>query len=198
MGLLYKLSWCGMIMVTLAAFLFRDNEFVRIAALTYCVLSVIGVTFYLIKSSAYLRNIIAQNPHAIDKFFIAIDEEPQLLTFENKIIERAVDDGILDEYEEPETINRDTQPALAQAVRLQQLKDELANDAQSRWVHSTDSQHEEPCGVCFGEITKDALSCPECNKAAHSNCIRKWIRAGNTACVYCRAELIESIQIPTV
>ena len=49
------------------------------------------------------------------------------------------------------------------------------------------------CGVCFLELTDDSgdtyMVCPQCNKPAHSECIKKWLSSGQELCVYCRQKV---------
>lgn len=46
------------------------------------------------------------------------------------------------------------------------------------------------CGVCFLDLEEEdveyCMACPKCNKAAHTDCIKKWISSGQKLCVYCR------------
>ena len=52
------------------------------------------------------------------------------------------------------------------------------------------------CGVCFLELdegsqasTTKYMTCPQCKKTAHQDCIEKWISSGHRLCVYCRQDV---------
>lgn len=52
------------------------------------------------------------------------------------------------------------------------------------------------CGVCFlelGDATMDTwTTCKKCGKAAHQECIKKWLSSGQNVCVYCRQVSLSS------
>jgi hypothetical protein len=45
------------------------------------------------------------------------------------------------------------------------------------------------CPVCYSELSADLLGCPDCGKAIHATCARRWLEhAPRPTCVYCRSE----------
>ncbi len=58
------------------------------------------------------------------------------------------------------------------------------------------------CGVCFLELVDDDptdqyMTCPQCKKVAHRDCIQKWISSGQQLCVYCRQDVWGGLKATT-
>jgi len=47
------------------------------------------------------------------------------------------------------------------------------------------------CGICLKVIKDKYLSCPECNKFIHKECIDLWLDKKQN-CVYCRSDVWEN------
>lgn len=152
----------------------------------YGCISFLILLFIFIGNSQYFRSILINNPQVLDCMFTEMDKEPRLLNFENDMLGKQVD--LLDDIN-ADNINPETQPALAQAARLQNRKSHIHDDVLSNWDIINNVTNDE-CGICYEKITKTALACPECGKTAHTECIRKWVRSGETHCIYCRANLV--------
>jgi len=74
--------------------------------------------------------------------------------------------------------------------RFKQLNDETETETPTTTIRFDAN---DLCGVCFLELEHGSeaeyIACPKCKKAAHQDCIQKWIDSGQRLCVYCRQDV---------
>ncbi len=79
------------------------------------------------------------------------------------------------------------------------LSDRYKNvDTENKYTPTIRFDADDLCGVCFLELEDSAadqcMACPKCKKAAHEDCIKKWISSGQKLCVYCRQDVWSEIK----
>jgi len=48
---------------------------------------------------------------------------------------------------------------------------------------------EEECPICFESLTGEhGITCIHCHNKIHKACIDKWVKSGNTTCIFCRGK----------